>query len=202
MHSTWKNIFLAFNKFILILILSQEVTGLQCGHKFCRSCWDGYLTTKINDFGEQTIPCAQTNCNIMVEDAIIKKLVSNPNILLKYNRLICNKFVKVTMKQSEILIPFLIWFDFQWRKDLHWCKTPGCDYVIDTFDKYVTCKCGCEFCCCCYEHVHAPIACRLLEKWKSDDSATHSYLAVNTKPCPKCIADIEKNGGCPHMVSF
>lgn len=105
--------------------------------------------------------------------------------------------------KNDCIVTFNI--AFQWNKSLHWCTSPGCNYVIDIQASdcvYVTCKCGNQFCTECKEDVHAPISCALLQKWKSDDSATQSYLAVNTKPCPNCNFSIEKNGGCPHMVNI
>ncbi len=50
--------------------LSQELTGLQCGHNFCSECWESYLTTKVMDEGKgQTIACANHGCEILVDDA-------------------------------------------------------------------------------------------------------------------------------------
>lgn len=166
------------------------------------------------DLGEQTIPCADSKCGIIVEDVIVKSLVSDPDVILKYNRLICNSFVKVTMRTYKLTttkkkrknsnLTKLQTKTFQWKQNLFFCNSPGCNYVIDTHSTkaFVTCKCGSEFCCECYDVIHAPISCKLLKKWKCDDSATHLYIAANTKACPSCHADIEKNGGCPHMVNI
>ena len=30
---------------------AQNLTGLMCGHEFCRNCWTQYLTVKIMDEG-------------------------------------------------------------------------------------------------------------------------------------------------------
>ena len=35
--------------------MKQAMTGLECGHMFCLSCWDHYLTTKIIDEGMGTV---------------------------------------------------------------------------------------------------------------------------------------------------
>jgi len=32
-------------------IAVQNLTGLMCGHEFCRQCWCQYLTVKIMDEG-------------------------------------------------------------------------------------------------------------------------------------------------------
>lgn len=71
------------------------MTGLQCGHRFCRECWRMYLTAKINDEGVQTIPCADSKCDIIIEDATVKSFVTDPVVISKYNRLICNSFIQV-----------------------------------------------------------------------------------------------------------
>jgi hypothetical protein len=46
-HGRW-----SMKKFAdLTVIYSQELTGLQCGHEFCRNCWCKYITIKIMDEG-------------------------------------------------------------------------------------------------------------------------------------------------------
>lgn len=32
------------------------------------------------------------------------------------------------------------------------------------------------------------------------DSETKNWMAINTKPCPKCTKPVEKNGGCNLVV--
>ena len=34
----------------------------------------------------------------------------------------------------------------------------------------------------------------------SNESETVNWILANTKKCPKCLARIEKNQGCNHMV--
>ncbi len=48
-------------------IVFQMMTGLECGHLYCTSCWTEYLTTKIMDEGaSQTIACPASQCDILV----------------------------------------------------------------------------------------------------------------------------------------
>lgn len=35
---------------------------MRCGHKFCRSCWEAYLTSKIRDEGQCIVRCMATKC--------------------------------------------------------------------------------------------------------------------------------------------
>ena len=42
-----------------------------------------------------------------------------------------------------------------------------------------------------------------LMRWQekcSNESETVNWILANTKKCPKCLARIEKNQGCNHMV--
>lgn len=166
----------------------QLMSGLECGHKFCLNCWTSYLTTKIMDEGMgQTISCAAHNCDILVDDVTVMKLVSAPHVKLKYQHLITNSFVEC-------------------NRLLRWCPTPDCGHVIKgqyVSDKPVTCRCGHTFCFACGQNWHDPVKCNILRKWIKkcdDDSETSNWIAANTKECPKCRSIIEKDGGCNHMV--
>ena len=76
------------------------MTGLECGHIYCTSCWTEYLTTKIMDEGaSQTIACPASQCDILVDDETVTKLVNDSKIKLKYQHLITNNFVQVSWKK-------------------------------------------------------------------------------------------------------
>lgn len=164
------------------------MTGLECGHKFCTTCWGEYLTTKIMEEGlGQSIACAAHACDILVDDVTVMKLVSDARVKLKYQHLITNSFVEC-------------------NRLLRWCPSADCTYAIKVLyveARPVKCKCGHVFCFECGENWHDPVQCRLLKKWIKkcdDDSETSNWIAANTKECPKCNVTIEKDGGCNHMV--
>lgn len=72
------------------------MTGLECNHRFCTQCWTEYLTTKIIEEGVgQTIACAASGCDILVDDATVMRLVRDPKVRMKYQHLITNSFVEV-----------------------------------------------------------------------------------------------------------
>ena len=72
------------------------MTGLECGHRFCHSCWAEYLTTKVMSEGiGQTISCAAHNCETLIDDATVVKLVPDAKVRQKYQHLITNSFVEV-----------------------------------------------------------------------------------------------------------
>lgn len=165
-----------------------SLTGLQCGHRFCSRCWCHYLTTKIMDEGMgEMISCAAHNCDILVDDETVMRLVSDPHVRTKYQHIITNSFVEC-------------------NKLLHWCTAPNCNHVIkvSNYDaKPVKCVCGHVFCFACGENWHDPVQCKWLKQWIKkcdDDSETSNWIAANTRECPKCHATIEKDGGCNHML--
>lgn len=165
-----------------------EMTGLECGHLFCRECWDSYLNVMIVCEGRgQTIECPDTSCPIVVDETTVLKLLRKPDVKQKYQMIITNSFV-------------------QDHPDLKWCPSPGCtNAVLATSVDHspVTCSCGHDFCFHCSHDPHEPILCGYLKLWAKkcdDDSETSNWIHVNTKECPHCHATIEKNGGCNHMI--
>lgn len=66
----------------------------------------------------------------------------------------------------------------------------------------MSCRCGEKFCFKCGKEDHMPSTCDQLQKWvdkEASDSENFTWLRANTKPCPKCKTNIEKNQGCNHM---
>jgi len=98
------------------------------------------------------------------------------------------------------------------KENLRWCPAPNCEYAVDcaitskqlnTIVPTVICTCGHHFCFGCGSNDHQPCPCALVKKWIKkceDDSETANWISANTKECPKCVATIEKNGGCNHMT--
>jgi ariadne-1 len=72
------------------------MTGLECGHLYCTSCWTEYLSTKIlNEGASQMIECPSSSCDILVDDQTVMKLVRDKKTITKYQHLITNSFVQV-----------------------------------------------------------------------------------------------------------
>lgn len=172
----------------LIQVQHDILTGLQCGHRFCQLCWNEYLMTKIlNENTGQNIFCPSTNCDILVDENFVIKVLQDSNVRSRYHKLIADSFV-----QSNHL--------------MKWCPAPDCNNAIKACyndAKPVTCLCGFTFCFGCGNQSHDPVRCFWLRKWLKkcdDDSETSNWIAANTKECPKCHVTIEKNGGCNHML--
>ncbi|XP_040566937.1 E3 ubiquitin-protein ligase arih1 [Lepeophtheirus salmonis] len=163
------------------------MNGLDCGHFYCTSCWSEYLTTKIMDEGASQMIQCPGSCDMLVDDQTVMKLVTDQRVKLKYQHLITNSYV-------------------QCNRFLKWCPAVNCTNAVRVNQveaRPVRCRCSHVFCFTCIESWHDPVRCHLIKKWIKkcdDDSETSHWISANTKECPKCLATIEKDGGCNHMI--
>ncbi len=90
------------------------------------------------------------------------------------------------------------------------CPKPRCNFpmIKETSNPMVCCRnpsCNFSYCSNCRVEWHADTTCERYQEWLKDNAgAEDAYLrwrAANTKPCPKCKADIEKNGGVSRMAT-
>lgn len=171
----------------------KELSGLACGHNFCKDCWHLYLKNKIMEEGlSDYISCPAHQCGILVDDDRVLNLVTEAAVKKKYSKLMVNNFV-------------------EFNKNLRWCPGTECGNTVRVTDRVlasttpITCSCGYSFCFDCGAEWHEPVLCRFLKKWKlkcddKDNTETLNYICSYTKDCPKCKVVIEKNGGCNHMT--
>ncbi|KAE9600394.1 hypothetical protein Lal_00045480 [Lupinus albus] len=159
-----------------------------CGHPYCISCWEGYISTSINDGpGCLTLRCPDPICGAAVGQDMINLLVSDED-KEKYDRYLRRSYIEDNKKTK-------------------WCPAPGCEYAV-TFDagsgNYdVSCLCSYSFCWNCIEEAHRPVDCGTVAKWilkNSAESENMNWILANSKPCPKCKRPIEKNQGCMHIT--
>ncbi|KAL3523288.1 hypothetical protein ACH5RR_016122 [Cinchona calisaya] len=167
---------------------SDRMSSAACGHPFCVTCWQGYMSTSINDGpGCLTLRCPVPSCYAAVGQDMISLLVLRED-KEKYNRYFLRSFIEDNRKTK-------------------WCPAPGCDYAVDfivgsgSYD--VTCRCSYSFCWNCTEEAHRPVDCETVAKWilkNSAESENMNWILANSKPCPKCKRPIEKNQGCMHIT--
>eukprot|EP00029_Vermamoeba_vermiformis_P000961 TRINITY_DN1112_c0_g1_i1.p1 TRINITY_DN1112_c0_g1~~TRINITY_DN1112_c0_g1_i1.p1 ORF type:complete len:525 (-),score=178.59 TRINITY_DN1112_c0_g1_i1:119-1537(-) len=166
---------------------ASEMTDLPCNHVFCNDCWGTYLTLKIMDEGKaKYIPCPAKNCHINVDEVTVSKLISDPNVRDKYNKMIAQAFVED-------------------NKNVRWCPGRGCQNAVKVKllkEKEVVCSCGTKFCFGCGNLPHAPADCKMIKDWNTKmnaDGENAQWIASFTKECPKCNFLIHKDGGCQYM---
>ncbi|XP_068313601.1 probable E3 ubiquitin-protein ligase ARI2 [Pyrus communis] len=171
-------------------IPADRVTVMDCGHCFCNGCWTEHFIVKINDGQSRRIKCMAYKCNAICDEAVIRNLVSarDPNLAEKFERFLLESYIED-------------------NRMVKWCPSvPHCGNAIRIEEDElceVECACGLQFCFNCLAEAHSPCSCQMWKLWCQkcqDESETVNYIAVNTKPCPKCGKLVEKNGGC-NLVS-
>ncbi|XP_054786647.1 probable E3 ubiquitin-protein ligase ARI2 isoform X2 [Prosopis cineraria] len=169
---------------------SHEATRMDCGHCFCNSCWTEHFIVKINEGQSKRIRCMAHRCNAICDEAVVRTLVSkkDPDVAEKFDRFLLESYIED-------------------NKRVKWCPSiPHCGNAIRVEDDElceVECSCGLQFCFSCLSETHSPCSCLMWELWAKkcrDESETVNWIAVHTKPCPKCHKPVEKNGGC-NLVS-
>lgn len=171
---------------------AKQMTGLACGHRFCRKCWRLYLNAKIMSEGQSdSIACASPGCHLVVDDKTVVRLINGGRVKRRYQHLITASFVECNAL-------------------LRWCPAPGCSYAVEVQEtmasgssQQIVCRCKHRFCFECGADWHEPVTCQMLRAWiktSADDASTCQWIVGHTKPCPKCHVPIEKNGGCNHMT--
>ncbi|CAH9077407.1 unnamed protein product [Cuscuta europaea] len=164
------------------------ISSVACGHPFCFTCWQGYISTSINDGpGCLMLRCPDPSCSAAVGQDMVNAFATQDD-KDKYNRYFIRSFIEDNRKTK-------------------WCPAPGCDYAVDfivgsgSYD--VTCCCSYSFCWNCCEEAHRPVNCGTVAKWimkNSAESENMNWILANSKPCPKCKRPIEKNQGCMHIT--
>ncbi|XP_056638664.1 ankyrin repeat and IBR domain-containing protein 1-like isoform X1 [Diorhabda sublineata] len=192
----------------------HQPVQMSCKHTFCKTCWETYLTTKIQDGDAHHIFCPAFQCDILVPVELIEKLVT-PNVARRYLQFDIKAFVES-------------------NKSIKWCPIPGCGRAVrlpdaeritnENLNKKNQCgtshavDCGNAhfFCWECLGEAHAPSGCKQWKEWQSkiseikpeelkascsgsEDAANCLWLVTNSKPCPSCKSPIQKNEGCNHM---
>jgi len=164
-----------------------------CNHRFCQSCLQGYLTTKINDGAVKEIKCPDPKCTNIINVSDIKHSVTSETF---------TKYEKFTLHKA-----------LQDMKDVTFCPKAGCNNaMISGADNNGTgndlmMKCsGCNFTYCtkCKEEWHSDSTCEQYQSWKLENNLSEKkyaeWVKQFAKPCPQCHTPIEKNGGCNHMT--
>ncbi|KAJ9546096.1 hypothetical protein OSB04_025803 [Centaurea solstitialis] len=189
---------------------NDSMRSAACGHPFCVTCWQGYISTSINDGpGCLTLRCPDPSCGAAVGKDMVVSLASHDD-REKYRRYFLRSFVEDNRKVIVLSFNFLIIdlrFFFISPLIQNGVLLLVVDYAVDfivgggTFD--VTCRCSYSFCWNCTEEAHRPVDCDTVSKWimkNSAESENMNWILANSKPCPKCKRPIEKNQGCMHIT--
>jgi len=167
-----------------------------CSHYFCKNCFQEYIKVAVNE-GQPLKTCPTEGCKeILTPKLCLYTFENDQDIINKYKSYLLENIVT---NSSNLL----------------WCPGTGCINVIQLLkikksDKVlmnIRCTCGYSFCLTCRDIAHRPLSCDLFAKWKTkvvidekEDFLNFDWIMKNSKSCPRCLVNIEKNQGCMHMT--
>eukprot|EP01125_Pyxidicula_operculata_P021763 TRINITY_DN8620_c0_g1_i1.p1 TRINITY_DN8620_c0_g1~~TRINITY_DN8620_c0_g1_i1.p1 ORF type:complete len:583 (+),score=106.44 TRINITY_DN8620_c0_g1_i1:70-1749(+) len=159
-----------------------------CKHAYCKDCYRGYLANKIKEADVLDIKCPYPNCDVVLSYYDIKNLV--------------------TKEEFDKYEEFSLMMALRSDPNVRWCTNPkGCNNAIvgdPAVSTRIQCSaCKYEFCFLCNEQWHTG-TCEDYKKWKIEngkaDDKFHEWTDDNSKPCPNCKMQIQKNSGCNHIT--
>ncbi|XP_030051562.1 cullin-9 [Microcaecilia unicolor] len=177
--------------------ISQEDNppALCCMHYCCKSCWNEYLTTRIEQNLVLNCTCPIADCPAQPTTDFIRMIISAKEVIEKYEKAVLRGYVECC-------------------SNLTWCTNPqGCDQIL--YKEGLGSAEACSKCCwlscfsCSFPEAHYPASCSHMSQWMDDGGfyegmtveAQSKHLAkLISKRCPSCQAQIEKNEGCLHMT--
>ncbi|XP_056616045.1 cullin-9 isoform X1 [Triplophysa dalaica] len=168
---------------------------LCCRHYCCRSCWQEYLTARIEQNLVMNCDCPITDCRAQPTSKFFQNILTDKDTIAKYENALLRGFVECC-------------------SNLTWCTNPqGCDQILckENIGSMGTCSKCCWSSCfsCNFPEAHYPASCSHMSQWMDDGGyyegmsmeAQSKHLAkLISKRCPSCQAQIEKNEGCLHMT--
>uniref|UniRef100_A0A8C7F2E0 Cullin 9 n=1 Tax=Oncorhynchus kisutch TaxID=8019 RepID=A0A8C7F2E0_ONCKI len=174
---------------------AEPVPTLCCMHYCCRSCWQEYLTARIEQNLVMNCNCPITDCRAQPTSQFFFNILTNKDTIAKYENALLRGYVECC-------------------SNLTWCTNPlGCDQILcrENIGSMGTCSKCCWSSCfsCNFPEAHYPASCSHMSQWIDDGGyyegmtmeAQSKHLAkLISKRCPSCQAQIEKNEGCLHMT--
>ena len=124
--------------------------------------------------------CAQFDCDVKYQDADIRKIIVDKDLLDKYAKFKEN--IEVNLDKSK-----------------QWCPAANCGLWVkgSHWKPKVEWANGHQFCFICQQKWHSGNCKDHLDEQFMDWASEH-----NVARCPKCNVRIEKNEGCNHMTCF
>ncbi|CAN5142705.1 hypothetical protein BH09DEP1_BH09DEP1_3350 [soil metagenome] len=169
----------------------DQFISLGCGHEFCRECLGFMLNTSLKDKSTQAFKCPIPKCNHLLENDLHK---------------ITHDHAKIA-ELSEIQLKEYLTKEQNTKN----CPTTNCgfSFINERADQFtMQCPdCKKEYCGKCLHKHESTTSCQQAEQNRAiandtnaQERANAQWLAENTRTCPQCKTNIQKNGGCNHMT--
>jgi hypothetical protein len=163
-----------------------RMTGIGCGHRYCRDCWDTFLSININP-STILVTCPGLRCEEMIPLELIHEI--RPQAAEIFYRGMVDSFILAHPQR------------------MRQCPGPDCSRVALRNDGIqleanhaslnLACCGGCQtrFCFRCGRDPHGTTPCDDTTAGRTKPTARIRKLKI----CPGCQTTIEKTGGCNHM---
>mmetsp|Transcript_79659 Transcript_79659/g.257596 ORF Transcript_79659/g.257596 Transcript_79659/m.257596 type:complete len:1041 (-) Transcript_79659:255-3377(-) len=196
---------------------------LACSHVCCEVCLTGHIRARVEEGDVNGLVCPWPDCKCAVSDSLVVELFDPQRIEGTTSGITVAS--EEHRGDGEVIIVRLRALRAQAfvnsKQNLSWCPRPGCGHAVAVTStagdggaerlslSTLECACGMRFCGPCnQEGGHEPANCKQWKDWqeqeakdsKEETSATARWLVENTQKCPKCSANINRNGGCNHMT--
>ena len=161
---------------------NEDLISLDCLHHFCKVCLYTYLTDSISQGLDTTfLNCPIPSCQNIVPLYLVQLLLEI------YDFEAFGKFIISSYVGSQ--------------SHIKWCPGENCTNAAISFinnPKEILCSCEHFWCFECGEESHRPVSCELLARFRKKIEKHRSlvWIEENTKKCPRCNINIERNEGC------
>jgi len=160
-------------------------------HEYCVGCLEQMFEFRIKEGSFEELKCPHEGCQMEVKsETMIKELVAGKT---------WDRFIEISFQKFLGTLPGLLY-------------CPKCDAPVLADERgydYAHCS-GCDYCFCvkCKNPWHNG-KCQVTKVEEMTGQMARAapltdddkiLLATTTKRCPGCLVEIEKNGGCDHMI--
>ncbi|OXA49997.1 E3 ubiquitin-protein ligase arih1 [Folsomia candida] len=171
--------------------VTEYHTHGDCNSIICLVCWQEYIRTCVTEDGRTCMTCPV--CPMFLENRLVQELATDSTVVDRLTANNCNKFIQTSKHHVS-------------------CPAPDCKFIfrsklpIKSYSgwKSALCRCGSLTCLECLSLGHGPLSCESLKVWLTlhnvSDILSNQWILANSKPCPKCSTNIQKNGGCNWMT--
>jgi len=157
---------------------------LKCGHSHCTDCLTEQIDNVIKEQKTDALRCSGCGAHISFDD--VARLTEN-------NRTKLDLLARIIFREQP---------------NVKQCPTRDCEhlFVSDPANPRIDMcpECDHEYCVSCVAHHAAGVTCQEAEAQAQqaktrEEQQADEWKRQNTKPCPRCHKDIEKDEGCLHM---
>jgi len=177
---------------------------LVCGHDgVCAGCLTDQIDPGLAQWQEldQRLHCSEEGCQYVMNAVDIQNVTGDAVRVAAYNRILTDRFINA-------------------NQNFRRCPTAQCEviYEFDRAARTIRCELGChqEYCSDCrIAHPQGAACNQPIAPAPNDNNAPaneeqvrraeqerqqQEWIRQNTRPCPRCRANIQKDGGCNHMT--